>query len=44
VLARENAAIDRLLARQPFISSGGSERREIALTFDTDPAPTRRNY
>ena len=39
VLARENAAIDRLLARQPFISSGGSERREIALTFDDGPGP-----
>ena len=39
VLARENAAIDRLLARQPLISSGGSERREIALTFDDGPGP-----
>ena len=39
VLARENAAIDRLLARQPFISSGGSEQREIALTFDDGPGP-----
>ncbi len=35
----EEAAIDRLLARQPFISSGGSERREIALTFDDGPGP-----
>lgn len=37
--ARENAAIDRLLARQPFISAGGGERREIALTFDDGPGP-----
>jgi len=37
--ADENAAIDRLLARQPFISAGGSERREIALTFDDGPGP-----
>ena len=33
------SAIDRLLARQPFISSGGGERREIALTFDDGPGP-----
>ncbi|HUO72304.1 MAG TPA: polysaccharide deacetylase family protein [Solirubrobacteraceae bacterium] len=38
-LDRENAAIDRLLARQPFITAGGSERREIALTFDDGPGP-----
>ena len=37
--AREDAAIDRLLARQPFIKSGGPERREIALTFDDGPGP-----
>ncbi len=37
--ARENRAIDRLLARQPFISVGGAERREIALTFDDGPGP-----
>ena len=37
--ARENRAIDRLLARQPFISAGGGERREIALTFDDGPGP-----
>ena len=37
--ARENAAINRLLARQPFISAGGSERREVALTFDDGPGP-----
>jgi peptidoglycan-N-acetylglucosamine deacetylase len=36
---RENAAIDRLLARQPFIRAGGPERREIALTFDDGPGP-----
>ncbi|MGO9751817.1 MAG: polysaccharide deacetylase family protein [Solirubrobacteraceae bacterium] len=39
LLAHENAAIDRLLARQPFINAGGSERREIALTFDDGPGP-----
>jgi peptidoglycan/xylan/chitin deacetylase (PgdA/CDA1 family) len=38
-LDRENAAIDRLLARQPFITAGGGERREIALTFDDGPGP-----
>lgn len=37
--AQQNAAIDRLLARQPFIRAGGSERREIALTFDDGPGP-----
>jgi peptidoglycan/xylan/chitin deacetylase (PgdA/CDA1 family) len=35
----ETAAIDRLLRRQPFIRSGGPERREIALTFDDGPGP-----
>jgi peptidoglycan-N-acetylglucosamine deacetylase len=39
LLARENEAIDRLLERQPFIAAGGSERREIALTFDDGPGP-----
>ena len=39
LLDRQNAAIDRLLARQPFISAGGSEQREIALTFDDGPGP-----
>jgi peptidoglycan/xylan/chitin deacetylase (PgdA/CDA1 family) len=39
LLARENAAINRLLARQPFINTGGGERREIALTFDDGPGP-----
>jgi peptidoglycan-N-acetylglucosamine deacetylase len=39
LVARENAAIDRLLARQPFITAGGSRRREIALTFDDGPGP-----
>ena len=36
---REGSAIDRLLARQQFIVAGGSERREIALTFDDGPGP-----
>ncbi len=39
LLARENEAIDRLLRRQPFITAGGTERREIALTFDDGPGP-----
>lgn len=39
LMARENAAIDRLLTRQPFITAGGRERREIALTFDDGPGP-----
>ena len=39
LLTRENLAIDRLLTRQPFIASGGGERREIALTFDDGPGP-----
>ena len=39
MLPVENRAIDRLLARQPFISAGGEERREIALTFDDGPGP-----
>ena len=38
-LNRENAAIDRLLVRQQFITAGGPERREIALTFDDGPGP-----
>ena len=37
--ARENEAIDRLLRRQPFIAAGGTQRREIALTFDDGPGP-----
>ncbi len=37
--ARENQAIDRLLRRQSFIRWGGSERREVALTFDDGPGP-----
>jgi peptidoglycan/xylan/chitin deacetylase (PgdA/CDA1 family) len=37
--SKEDAAIDRLLARQPFIRAGGIERREIALTFDDGPGP-----
>jgi peptidoglycan/xylan/chitin deacetylase (PgdA/CDA1 family) len=36
---RENAAINALLERQPFIRAGGGERRDIALTFDDGPGP-----
>ena len=39
LLVHENEAIDRLLRRQPFIAAGGTERREIALTFDDGPGP-----
>jgi peptidoglycan/xylan/chitin deacetylase (PgdA/CDA1 family) len=39
IVKRENAAINALLARQPFIRSGGYQRREIALTFDDGPGP-----
>jgi peptidoglycan/xylan/chitin deacetylase (PgdA/CDA1 family) len=38
-VVRENAAINGLLGRQPFISAGGGTRREIALTFDDGPGP-----
>jgi peptidoglycan-N-acetylglucosamine deacetylase len=36
---RENEAIDRLLTRQAYITSGGPERRDVALTFDDGPGP-----
>ncbi len=36
--AREDAAIDRVLARDKFIVAGGRQRREIALTFDDGPS------
>jgi peptidoglycan-N-acetylglucosamine deacetylase len=39
LLVHENEAIDRLLQRQPFITAGGTQRREIALTFDDGPGP-----
>ena len=39
VQAAEDRATDRLLARQPFISAGGAERRDLALTFDDGPGP-----
>jgi len=38
-LAAENAAINRTLAYTPFVRVAGSERREIALTFDDGPGP-----
>ena len=37
IQAAEDRAIDRLLARQPFISAGGGERHDVALTFDDGP-------
>jgi peptidoglycan/xylan/chitin deacetylase (PgdA/CDA1 family) len=38
-LAAENAAIGRTLAYTPFVRIAGSEKREIALTFDDGPGP-----
>ena len=35
--AQENAAIDRALARTPFVRMGGEQTKEIALTFDDGP-------
>lgn len=35
----EDAAIDRVLARTPYVVSGGGRKREIALTFDDGPGP-----
>lgn len=35
--AAENAAINRALARTPFIRKGGTESRVVALTFDDGP-------
>ena len=39
LLAAENAAIDRTLAYTPFVRVAGSQKREIALTFDDGPGP-----
>jgi peptidoglycan-N-acetylglucosamine deacetylase len=36
--AAEDGAIDRVLAYTPYVSSGGDQRREIALTFDDGPS------
>lgn len=36
---REDAAIDRVLSYTPFVLRGGSQHREIALTFDDGPGP-----
>jgi peptidoglycan-N-acetylglucosamine deacetylase len=36
---REDAAIDRALARTPFVRFAGSQHRLIALTFDDGPGP-----
>jgi peptidoglycan/xylan/chitin deacetylase (PgdA/CDA1 family) len=38
-LAAENAAINRTLANTPFVRVAGSQKREIALTFDDGPGP-----
>lgn len=36
--AQESAAVDRVLARHPFIRNAGENTREIALTFDDGPS------
>jgi peptidoglycan/xylan/chitin deacetylase (PgdA/CDA1 family) len=38
-LAAENAAINHTLAYTPFVRTAGSQKREIALTFDDGPGP-----
>jgi peptidoglycan/xylan/chitin deacetylase (PgdA/CDA1 family) len=38
-LAAENGAINRALARTPYVRVAGSEHREVALTFDDGPGP-----
>jgi peptidoglycan/xylan/chitin deacetylase (PgdA/CDA1 family) len=38
-LAREDAAIDKLLKRTWFISRGSKKKKQIALTFDDGPGP-----
>ncbi|MDQ6776209.1 MAG: polysaccharide deacetylase family protein [Actinomycetota bacterium] len=38
-LEAENAAINRTLAYTPFVRIAGSQKREIALTFDDGPGP-----
>lgn len=37
--AQERAAIDRTLARTPFVRLAGTQHRLIALTFDDGPGP-----
>ncbi|MCA1689047.1 MAG: polysaccharide deacetylase family protein, partial [Actinobacteria bacterium] len=32
-------AVDRLLAYTPYVARGGSQRRDVALTFDDGPGP-----
>jgi peptidoglycan-N-acetylglucosamine deacetylase len=36
---REARAIQKVLARTPYVALGGPHRREIALTFDDGPGP-----
>jgi peptidoglycan-N-acetylglucosamine deacetylase len=36
---RENAAINRTLARMPAVRFAGTQHRELALTFDDGPGP-----
>jgi peptidoglycan/xylan/chitin deacetylase (PgdA/CDA1 family) len=35
----ENAAITRTLSYTPFVRAGGTQHREVALTFDDGPGP-----
>ena len=39
LLARENGAINAVLARMPAITEGGPTGHEVALTFDDGPGP-----
>jgi peptidoglycan/xylan/chitin deacetylase (PgdA/CDA1 family) len=36
---RENAAINRTLAKTPYVRMAGTQHRELALTFDDGPGP-----
>lgn len=38
--AQESRAIDRTLARTPFVRKGGDQHKLIALTFDDGPGPS----
>ncbi|HWX52548.1 MAG TPA: polysaccharide deacetylase family protein, partial [Solirubrobacteraceae bacterium] len=37
--AETNAAVSRVLGFTPFVSAGGGQARDIALTFDDGPGP-----
>lgn len=37
--AAQDAGIDRVLRRTPYVVAGGGEKRELSLTFDDGPGP-----